>query len=446
MRFFLFTVLLLVAGCTGLSPNEELPSPRPLGRHLPTFQASEADNQDRPTLVYPIDDLTLHQALSLSLLHNPQLEAHAWRLRAEEAAILQNRLSPNPVLRLRVENFGGDDALREFDGAVSTLRISQAIELGEKRLKRTRLAQQEYALAAWDYETQRLQVIAQTGHRYVQGLAAQHRVRLAERSLSLAKNMFAIVNTRVDRGVIPTVERDKALVQVTARKIDLEKQTRKLASQRQRLAAMWAATTDHFETFDGDLYALSDVPTFESLKQQIEQNPDLARWTVEIATRQAAVQLADSDAIPNFTLGGGWRRFNATDNHAFVFELGIPLPIIDRNQGEKRHTRFHLLQAKALQRHAQSTAHAALHQMYQTLRAAHYTVIQLRDQSLPAARTAFSTAQKAFEQGVTDYLNVLDAERTLIVTEYDMIAALAEYHKTLLSLEAFLGTSLQIDD
>jgi hypothetical protein len=37
---------------------------------------------------------------------------------------------------------------------------------------------------------------------------------------------------------------------------------------------------------------------------------------------------------------------------------------------------------------------------------------------------------------------VLDAERTLITTQYDQVATLAALHKALISIEAFLGTAL----
>ncbi len=442
MRWTVLIVLALVFGCTERPVKPTHVPVSSLAGDLPSYRAPVVPGPEHRAPVEHTGELTLRQALALALLHNPQLEAHAWDLRAAEAAILQNRLRLNPVLGLKVENVGGDRALSGFDSAVSTLRVSQAIELGGKRLKRTRLAEQQHALSQWDYEAQRLQVIAQTGHRYIDVLAAQETRRLSEQALQLTEALYAIVKRRADQGVAATVELDKARVQVNTRKIDLENQTHQLRALRQHLAAMWECNSPAFGELTGALQDPPDLPAYADLATLIERNPDLARWSTEIATRQAALDLARTRAIPNLSIGGGVRRFNATDNDALVFELGLPLPLIDRNQGAKRQARYHLQQAKALQRQARSTTHATLQQMFQDLSAAHYAHSLLKDESLPAARAAFDGAQKAFTQGVTDYLNVLDAERTLIATQYHCIAALSAYHKTFISVEAFLGSHI----
>jgi cobalt-zinc-cadmium efflux system outer membrane protein len=395
-----------------------------------------------PEKVEPSGDLALAQALSLSLLHNPQLEASAWQLSAREAAILQNTLRPNPVLGLKVENFGGDGTLREFDSAMTTLRISQAIELGQKRMKRTRVARNEHTRSAWDYEAQRLNVIGETGRRYVDVLARQQDLDLAQQALKLANGLHVIVKDRIDQGVTPTSELDKTLVQVTARKIDLENKTQRLKSSRQRLAAMWGSNTPQFSQLTGQLTDVQDIPALDDLMRLIHRNPDIARWTTEIALRKAVVDLSSAKAYPNLTIGGGMRRFNATNQDAYVFEVGMPLPLIDRNQGAIRRARFDLLTAKALERDAQTTVHTRLNELHNTLCANHHAVTALRDQSLPAAQSAFNAAQKAFQHGVTDYINVLDAERTLISTQYTYIDSLAAYHRTIITLEAFLGTPM----
>lgn len=444
--WILVSCLTLGTGCSKTSLTGEGPRPGPLARDLPTFQPPQSPTAVVAEKVEPTGNLSLQQALSLSLLHNPQLEAFAWQLSASEAAILQSTLSPNPVLGLRVENFGGNGTLSEFDGAVTTLRISQAIELGDKRRRRTRLAQNEHTRSAWDYEARRLNVIGETGRRTIDVLAGQQKLELAQQALTLANDLHVIVKDRTQQGVTPTSELDKTLVQVTARQIDLENRTQELKSSRQRLAAMWGSNTAQFSQLVGQLTDIQNIPPLDDLMELIHRNPDMARWSNEIALHKAAVDVSRAKAVPNLTLGGGMRRFNATHQDAYVFEVGMPLPLVDRNQGARREARFNLLTAKALQRDAQTTVHTRLNELHNTLCANHHAVTALRDQSLPAARSAFNAAQKAFKHGVTDYINVLDAERTLINTQYNYIDSLAAYHKTIITLEAFLGTPVVIQN
>ena len=436
--------LLFLAGCGGPPPVEELPVPRPLAAERSWFVAPRGTREITPrdAVPDPTGDLTLSRALDLALQHNPALEASAWHLRDRQALIDQSRLRPNPVLGLGVENFGGEDAFQGFDNARATLRISQAIELGGKRMKRTRLAQQEHVLAAWDFEAQRLDLIAQTGYRYLDVLAAQHNVDLATESLGLAEQLHRVFADRAQQGIVPGFERDRVQVQVTARKIDLEQQRRRLATARHQLAAQWAAAGPEFASVDGDLYTVSPPPSYDSLLARIEQNPDWARWPAEIATRQAAVKLADSSAIPNLTIGGGIRHFNLTDNQAFVVEMGIPLPLFNRNQGARKQARFSLEEARAGQRQAEIQVTALLYQFYQELCAEHYAVTMLRDESLPAAQAAFTSARQRFDLGLTNYLQVLDAQGALIETRYRYVAALTSYHKALIRIESYLGMQL----
>ncbi len=430
-----------VTGCEKTLLTDEGPQPGPLARDIPTFQTSESSAAAYEK-VEPTGNLTLLQALSLSLLHNPQLEASAWQLNASEAGILQNMLRPNPVLGLKVENFGGNGTVSEFDGAVTTLRISQVIELGKKRVKRTSLSRHEHTRSAWDYEAQRLNVISETGHRYIEVLAGQQEHKLAQQALKIANDLHLIVKDRTRQGVTPTSELDKTRVKVTARKIDLENKTQQLKSSRQRLAAMWGSNTVQFSQLAGQLTDIQDIPAQEDLMNLVHRNPDIARWTTEIALRKAAVDLSTAKAYPNLTVGGGIRRFSATDQDAYVFEVGMPLPLIDRNQGARRQARYNLLTAKALKRDAETRVHTKLNELFNTLNANHHAVTALRDQSLPAARSAFHAAQKAFQHGVTDYINVLDAERTLISTQYTYIDSLAAYQKNVITLESSLGTPL----
>jgi len=417
-----------------------------LGHDVPTYQAPGVQGldhlPDREAPVEPNAALTLQQALALALLHNPGLEAFSWELRAREAAILQQGLRPNPVLGAKVENFAGPAPMNEFDEAITTIRISQLIELGAKRIKRTRLAQQNYALSTWDYEAKRLDVITETTRRFVDVLAVQQQEALAQQTLKLAQQLHGIVRDRARVGVIPTVELDKTVVRVSTEQIRLHKAQQRLAATRQRLSAQWGNARPRFTAALGELKAVDDIPTQDQLMKSVAENPDIARWSTEIAQRQAALDWAESLVIPSVTVGAGLRRFNALDENALVFELGLPLPVMNRHQGTRLQARYDLLKAEAQQRDAQIRVKTSLVSHYRALTSAHHEVTTLRDVTLPAARSAYDAARQAFEQGLTDYIDVLDAERTLVDAESQYIEALSEYHQTVAVLEGLVGQSL----
>ena len=54
----------------------------------------------------------------------------------------------------------------------------------------------------------------------------------------------------------------------------------------------------------------------------------------------------------------------------------------------------------------------------------------------------YDAARQAFEKGLTDYLNVLDAERTYVNTERQYVNSLADYHKAVAAIEGLIGQSI----
>jgi len=444
---YIIIPMMFISGCISSDKVNEKTVSRPLAQDIVTYQSVGVTIPERPGQVIeqppdPTGPLTLQKTLALTLLHNPRLKAYSWQLRAAEAAVLQDSLHPNPTLNFVVENFGSSSPLNEFEGARSTFRSSQLIELGDKRVKRTRLAQKNQALSAWDFEANRLEVITELTGRYIDVMADQRRAALAQQNLKLAEELYKIVSDRAAAGVTPTSERDKAQVRVTTEQILSDKARRQLDTAKNRLAAMWGATGAHFSEVLGEFTEVEDVPSKNLLVELVTQNPDIARWTTEIDQRQAALELARSRAIPNVTVGAGLRRFNATDENAFVLDFALPLNIIDRNQGGRLEARYNLIKAQAQKQNAQVTVHTLLTEYYNQLLAAYYEVITLSDKTLPAARSAYDAARKAFEKGLTDYLDVLDAERTYVNTERQYVNALADYHKAVAAIEGLIGRTI----
>ena len=109
-------------------------------------------------------ELSLRDALALTLKANPELAAFSQEVRATEAALLQADVLPNPVLEIGADNLSN---ARKADAGDRThsIQIGQLIELGGKRAARIRLAETGRDLATWDYEAKRIAVLAQVAGR-----------------------------------------------------------------------------------------------------------------------------------------------------------------------------------------------------------------------------------------------------------------------------------------
>jgi cobalt-zinc-cadmium efflux system outer membrane protein len=416
------------------------------GSHAPKHQlslqssANFADTATAP-IKEPSAQLVLAQALAQALMGNPKLAAFSQEIRAREAATLQANLLPNPTLDVQASNFG-NNKFKGADGDAITIALSQLVELGGKRAARTEVAMLNHELANWDYEAQRINVLTQVTLAYIEVLAAQQHLHLAEQLLDVAKKMFAIAAVKVHSGSVAPLEETKAKVIQASAQIDLQRTQKQLLASRQRLASTWGSTQVLFQSALGDLETIQQPPVLQNLVQRIKDNPDLARWATEINQRQALVDLEKSKAIPDITFNLGTNTY--LDGHDYNMNAGfsMPLPVFDRNQGSILAAQRRLNKAEDERRNTEINTMTALNVIYQQLHSAYIEVIILRTDVIPGAESAFKVASRGYRLGEYDFLQVLDAQRTLVGVKTQYIRAQADYHLNVARIERLIGGSL----
>ncbi|MHC4858536.1 MAG: TolC family protein, partial [Planctomycetota bacterium] len=370
------------------------------------------------------------------------LAAAAWDVRAADARTLKAGLLPNPELELELEEFGGEDELKGFRGSELTLGLSQEILLGGKVGKRTEVARLLGSLTGWEYEAARLGVLTETTKAFVAVLAAQERVAVLEESVRLAEEMVRSVSAQVAAGKVARLEESRAGVALSLQKLARDRARRELQARRRELSSSWGGAAPQFEKAEGDLYSTRDVPSPERLEALLEQNPDVARWSVEIELHRAKTDLSRAGRYPDLTVAGGVMRFEESDSHAFVAGISLPLPVFDRSQGDIREARAEARSARERQRAAAARVQMELNTAYQDLAVAAGEAKTLETEVLPVAQTAFVASEEGFRQGKFGYLEVLDAQRTLFETKEQLVAALAAYHFAVADVERLIGQSL----
>ena len=446
-RLLSVVTLLAIAVCGCATRRNDSPgaTPRPLGRDLSTFQVPDRvslNTLEEPGIAEPAGVITLHQALTYALLHSPELAVYAWGMRVSEARELQASLLPNPEIEVEVEEVGGTGDASGFDAAGTTLQLSQLIEFGNKRSRRIRVASLENQLAGWDYEAKRLEVLAEVANAFVDVLVAQRQLELADELVRLSQEVLTTVSQRVDAGKDSPVETTKAQVALSSVRIEQKQARRQLESARKRLAATWGSKSVAFERVIGQFEETLPVPPESQLLELLTQNPDIARWAVEMEQRRAELDLEKAMAIPDPSVLGGVQHFNETDETTFVFGLSIPLPLFDRNQGEVLAARHNIAKAENQRRVVELAVYTAAVDAYEALSIAFTEVTDLKKEVLPGAQSAFDAVSEGYRQGKFNYLDVLDAQQTLFEAKGKYVESLAAYHKSRVEMERLIGQGI----
>lgn len=416
------------------------PEPRPLVKDFIPKRSSDIPTPSE--LNEPKGILTLPQALSLALMKSSQLAAFSLEIRAKEAQALQAGLLSNPEIDIEVENFGGSEEFNGLDRADSTLQLSQLIELGGKRSKRKRIANLEWELTGWDYESKRLEIFTGVAKDFIDVLAAQERLILVEELVSIAQQVSNFVLELVRAGKVPPIEETKAGVILATNRIKLERAKRGLEAARKRLAAAWGSTTPTFQKVGGQLDVINPIPSIDQLVDRISQNPNIVRWITEMEQRRAVLELENAVRIPDLTLSGGVRHFNNTNDKAFVLGISFPLPLFDRNQGGVLEAQYKMDKTKEDRKTSEVQVFTALAETYQALSTAFSEATALKNEVLPGAQSAFDSVSEGFRQGKFNYLDVLDAQRTLFEVRDQYIETLIAYHKAVAESEQLIGERL----
>ncbi len=437
--------LFLFGGCAGYRTTANYPEPLPLGQDLKAYRAPNQLIKEEipvPPAEEPTDKINLNQALSLALLRNPELAAFSWEVRAKEAQAVQASLLPNPEVEIELENFGGSGEFGGFDQAETTILLGQLFELGGKRKKRTRIAALESDLAAWDYEIKRLDVLTEVTRAFVEVLSLQQRLTLDTELIRLAQEFVTIVTRRVAAGATSPAEVSRARVALSNARIELDRTQRELEAARKRLAATWGSYAPAFQQAVGQLDTTLSIPDFDRLLALFAQNPEVARWTVEMQQRRAVLSLARAGGIPDPSIGGGFKRLTKSHANAFVVALSLPIPIFDRNQGSTEEARARISQAEWQRRTTETDIATQISDAYQILATAYSEATMLQGSVLPEAQKAYDTINEGYRLGKFGFLDVLDAQRTLFDARSQYLLSLTEFQKAKADLERLIGQSL----
>ncbi|MCW7539712.1 TolC family protein [Aquabacterium sp. A7-Y] len=393
----------------------------------PPTQAQEEARSEPPAL-------TLSQALARAARGHPELSAARHGLDAADAARLQAASRPNPELGLEVE-----DTRRRTRS--TTLQLSQPVELGGKRPARVAAADRSRELAEVQLIARGSDIRAAVRIAFVDALIGQEQVRLAESSLQLAQRAADAAQRRVSAGKISPVEATRARVAAAGVQLELLQARSGLRTALQELAAAIGHTGPAIERVEGSL----DLPPAPPRQGQ----PPVVDWPayraarLEVERQGALAALERAQGVPDLRVSLGVKRSEELGRQQAVIGVALPLPVFDRNRGAE---------LEALRRQDQAADHsralalrlaADWQRSAERLDTARARAEDLQRDLLPSAQGAYDAATRGFELGKFGFLDVLDAQRTLLDARAQLLRALADAHRAATEIERLSGAGVE---
>ena len=373
--------------------------------------------------------LTLDSALQNAFANHPDLAAAQWDINIAEGGRQQAALIPNPVLSVDAE-----DTRR--DTRTTSVKLSQTLELGGKRGARIDVATRAQDAAALTLEQRRNTLRADVIDSYYGALRAQERLDLAQRSLKLAERGLVVANGRVTAGKTSPVEATRAQVQVSQIRLEFNRAQMGLNDAYRRLAA---STGSAVVDFQGVATQNLPLPPAAQLLARLEQTAELRLAELQILHSEASVGLEKAQRIPDLDVSIGSQYDAGARERVNLVGLSMPLPLFNRNQGNVLAASRRADQARDLRNATELRLRTETRQALDLWQTADSEVRTFNQQILPAAQSAVDSATRGFEMGKFNFLDVLDAQRTLIAARTQYLVATAQATDAWVRIERIYG-------
>jgi outer membrane protein, heavy metal efflux system len=379
--------------------------------------------------------LTLAQAVQRSLEHSPALAAESLEVGATRALAQREALSPSWVVGAEIENFAGSGALTGLDSAESTLRLGRVIELGGKRTAREALGLADISHREFQEQIARLHITATASARFVEVVADQQRLHIAEQHVELAQHARAEVSRWVTAARNPETDLHAAELDYANAELEREHAEHELASARVTLASTWGSLNPDFDTAAGSLSDLPETPSLEVLARRLPESALQHERALEAQALTARRAVARASATPDLTLSLGVRRLEAFDDHGLVLSAALPL-------GSRARAELSTIEADARAGAAQKRREATLAENHQTLFEKYQELVHARtehraltESMLPKAEQALGLARRGFDSGRFPFSAMANAQNTLLSLRKRAIDAAARYHTLLAEVD-----------
>ncbi len=391
------------------------------------------------------EGLTMAEALSRALRESPALASFPFALRAAEAERVQAGLLANPRFGIQLENLAGSGDVSGVRSLETTLMLSQLLELGSKRERRSMVAARNLGLIEIDYDIERLDVLAVVAKRFIHTARDQLLLDVAESAMALARSNREAVSRRVESARAMRVELNRAEIELARTKISLEHREHELLSSKRRLAAAWGKDVVDFNNVRADLFVQPATRELDQLLSELRDSPDMRRFLSKARVREAELELEQARAVPNARIGAGFRRLEGIDDQALVLDFSVGLPVFNRNQGNIAAARERLQQVTTDADARYIEAQALLFTTYQELQHARTETQLLNESIIPQAREVLEAFEGGYASGRFSSLEVSEARHEFIQTRAEAIRVAASYHTLLIEIERLTGIGFGVD-
>ena len=398
-----------------------------------------------PELIHVAEEvptaLTLEQVLQMAISGNPAIGVAAARVDALRGKWVQVGLAPNPTLGY-VASEVGNDAQEGQQG----MYVGQTFVRGNKLNLNRAIVSQEISRAEQELSTIRQRVLTDTRRGFYDVLIAQRKSDLAEELVKVSEKAVKASNSLLQAQEISVV----ALLQTELVAENTLILARRAQNEREaawrRLASVLASPDMSPTRLVGDLEAEAMLEWDEQLQRIMAESPEIAAALAELDRANGSLDRAFAQVKTDVNVQLAVQYDTATYYTVAGVQVGLPIPLWDRNQGGIRQAQGEIAAAERNIQRVELGLQERLATAFQRYADARFQVEKYGRDILPKAQRTFDLVTRAYEKAEVGYIDMLTAQRTYFQTRLQSIEAKRELWQSRILIEGLLLDGSLSDD
>jgi multidrug efflux system outer membrane protein len=322
------------------------------------------------------------------------------------------------------------------------------------RLRRS-LRGQTALLAAAEEDVRDVQVIlaAEVARAYFDLRGAQDRLAVAQRNAENQRRTLQLTQDRLELGRGNALDTERAQAQLSSTLASIPALEAEISATQHRIGVLLARPPASVVEELAAEACPSELPTellVGDTEEVIRQRPDVRSAERQVAARTAFVGAAKAEYKPRISIGAtaGYTAsaldaFGNSSTPRYAIGPVVSWPFLNIGRVKAGVEAARADEAEAAARYQQAILRALEEaETSLTAYAKSRERLQHLDEAAAASERATSLARLRFEQGATDFLEVLDAERTQLEAQDRLAAGRTDATNWLVSVYRALGGGL----
>ena len=370
----------------------------------------------------------------LALTRSPVVSIGQQRVEVAKGRQVQAGLYPNT----RVGYHANEIGMHGSNGAHGVF-LQQRFITGGKRELDVQIAEQAVFSGQFFLEASKLRVLTDVDNAFGNLLIAQQKVDVLSTLVNVNRTTFDATKRLVEAGQSGKHVEWQASIELSQAEVARDQAIQEHQYAWRDLMFVCGQPNIKLVRVSGDVAKVVNGGSFQAVVESIiNKSPQVAMAQQRIQQATLNVRRQKLETIPNIDAMVSLRNHSLTGDNITNIQVGIPVPLFDKNQGNIRAAEAEEAMRLAELRRLKLSLRQRAASVYRDFETARIAESRYREEILGSATKNLNLITKGYQDGQVDFLSMLTAQRTLLNVQLTYLRSSRKLHNAVTKLNGHL--------